>query len=150
LGAFSPRWPCCASPTYLDRFGIPESVEDLRRHRAVNYFSGRGHIAIPWRLPRGTGERELRLENGILVNDTEAFVACALAGMGLIQVPGCVVKEYLNDGRLVRVLPKLRPVDRPLSIMFPAREHLAPQVRVFIDWAKGIVADANSPWISAP
>jgi LysR family transcriptional regulator for bpeEF and oprC len=140
----------CASPVYLDRFGIPETVEDLRGHLAVNYFSGRGHIAIPWRLPRGTDECELRLETGILVNDTEAFIACALAGMGLIQVPGCVVKDYLNSGELVRVLPKLRPVHRPLSIMFPAREHLAPQVRVFIDWAKSIVADVDSPWLSPP
>jgi LysR family transcriptional regulator for bpeEF and oprC len=31
----------CASPVYLDRFGIPESVEDPRGHLAVNYFSGR-------------------------------------------------------------------------------------------------------------
>lgn len=137
----------CASPAYLEKFGTPESVEDLRGHRAINYFSGRGHVAIPWRLARGTGEHELRMSSGILVNDTEAFVACALAGMGLIQVPGCVVKDYLDKGELVRVLPTSRPVHRPLSIMFPAREHLAPQVRVFIDWAKSIVVDVDSPWI---
>jgi LysR family transcriptional regulator for bpeEF and oprC len=68
----------------------------------------------------------------ILVNDSEAFIASPLAGLGMIQAIQAGVADHLEAGRLVEVLPNLKTVDRPVSIMFPNRQYLAPQVRVFI------------------
>jgi LysR family transcriptional regulator for bpeEF and oprC len=70
----------------------------------------------------------------ILVNGSEAFVACALAWLGMSQALRAGVSEHLEAGRLVEVLPRLRTVPRPVSIMCPNRTYLAAQVRAFIDW----------------
>lgn len=139
----------CGSPSYLAAHGMPETVEDLRHHRAVNYFSGRGHRSIAWSLPGDTGIPQFTVPSGIMVNDTEAFIACALNGLGLIQVPGLVVAEHLASGKLVEVLPAMRAIRRPVSIMYPNRQHLAPQVRAFIEWASAIVRSAASEWLQA-
>jgi len=82
-----------------------------------------------------------------MINDTEAFVTCAQNGLGLIQVPALVVAEQLSTGALVEVVPDMRSVKWPLSIMYPSRQHLAPQVRAFIDWVTGMVAASASEWL---
>lgn len=140
----------CGSPAYLAEHGIPTTVDELKQHRAVNYFSGRGHKPVAWSLPDDTAIPEFTLRSGIMVNDTEAFVACALKGLGLIQVPGMVVADQLSSGALVEVVPAMRAVCWPLSLMYPNRQHLAPQVRAFIDWVVGIVADSGGEWLSLP
>ena len=137
----------CGSPEYLSANGTPETVEDLRSHQAVNYFSGRGHRPMAWALPGDTGLPQFALRSGIMINDTEAFVACAVNGLGLIQVPGLVVAEHLASGALVEMVPDMKTIRWPLSIMYPNRQHLAPQVRAFIDWVIGVVSDAAGEWL---
>jgi LysR family transcriptional regulator for bpeEF and oprC len=87
------------------------------------------------------------MRRGILVNDTEAFVGCALAGLGLIQALGASVADHLATGRLVEVLPHMQTVTRPLSILYPNRRHLAPQVRVFIAWITSIFGSSDGRWV---
>lgn len=137
----------CGSPGYLSANGTPETVEDLRGHQAVNYFSGRGHRPMAWALPGDTSLPQFALRSGVMINDTDAFVACALNGLGLIQVPGLVVAEHLVSGALVEVVPDMKTIRWPLSIMYPNRQHLAPQVRAFIDWVAGVVSDAAGEWL---
>lgn len=140
----------CGSPAYLAAHGHPKTVEELKQHQAVNYFSGRGHRPVAWSLPGDMDLPQFTLRSGIMVNDTEAFVACALSGIGLIQVPGLVVADHLASGALVEVVPAMRAVHWPLSLMYPNRQHLAPQVRAFVDWVVGVVADAEGEWLSLP
>lgn len=137
----------CGSPAYFEANGKPETIADLRHHRAVNYFSGRGHRPVAWSLPGDTGIPQFSLPSGIMVNDTEAFVACALNGLGLVQVPGLVVADHLSSGRLQEALPAMRAILRPVSIMYPNRQHLAPQVRAFIDWVSTVMEDAAGEWL---
>lgn len=85
------RMVICASPNYLSLHGTPKRLEELARHKAVNYFSGRGHRAIPWRVSGREEKHELAVPSAMMVNDAEALVACALEGMGLIQVPELLV-----------------------------------------------------------
>lgn len=87
------------------------------------------------------------MRSGILVNDTEAFIACALAGIGLIQAVGAGVEDHLQAGRLVEVLPATETVERAVSVMYPNRRHLAPQVRVFIDWIVALFSTQRGRWI---
>ena len=141
------RMAVCGSPDYFAAHGIPKTIDDLRRHRAVNYFSGRGHRPMAWSLPGDTGIPQFSLPSGIMVNDSEAFVSCALNGLGLIQAPGLVVAEHLSSGKLMEVLPAMRAILRPVSIMYPNRHHLASQVRAFIDWIGSIIVVSTSEWL---
>jgi LysR family transcriptional regulator, regulator for bpeEF and oprC len=138
----------CASPAYLALHGTPRTIADLPRHRAINYFAGRGHRPMPWQILDGDVMRDIVLRNSVMVNDTEAFIASTLAGLGLAQGPGACMAEHLASGALVEVLPGIGKLRRPLSILYPARRHLAPQVRAFIDWSAKVMADHRNPWIT--
>lgn len=137
----------CASPEYLARHGTPSTIKDLSGHLAVTYFSGRGRRRMDWYVKDGNTEEAIHLRPSMLVNDTAAYVDCAIAGMGLIQVAGVYVEERLKKGALIEVLPNRQHITLPLSVLYPHRQHLSPTVRAFVDWTVKIFRERMSDWI---
>jgi len=124
----------CASPAYLSEFGKPETLADLASHRSVNFLSGSSRRALPWTFTDNGKTETMTPKGSILVNDSHAYVNCGVSGFGIIQVPGIMVDAYLQDGRLTEVLADFRPSPRTVSMLYPSKSYLAPQVRVFVDW----------------
>lgn len=129
----------CAAPSYIERYGAPQSLADLGTHRAVDYFSGNNPRPIEWVFNVDRQVKAMRLESGIRVNDTEAFVASALAGFGLLQALEISVRSHLQDGSLVQVLSDYEVPAKRVSILYPHRELLPPKVEVFIEWLKALM-----------
>lgn len=146
----SARMVNCAAPAYLERHGTPLSIEDLRLHRAVQYFSGRDRRVIDWHYLADNEERTIKMKPALSVNDTEAFLHAGLAGFGLMQALGITVEGHLASGELVEILPDVRPNPRPISILYPSKAHLAPQVRAFIEWVSEALARSAGLWLDAP
>lgn len=132
----------CASPAYLARHGMPRSLADLAGHRLVHYqpqFGGRSpgfEYVDPGDPAR---ERSLAMAGMIAVNNSDAYVAACLAGLGLIQVPEAGMIALLDGGRLVRVLDRFRPAPMPVSIVYANRRQLPRRVRVFMDWIAAVM-----------
>jgi LysR family transcriptional regulator, regulator for bpeEF and oprC len=124
----------CAAPDYLQRAGMPASLEDLENHKAVNYFSSRTGRTIDWAFMVDGKEVEVKMKGIVSVNDADAYVTCGLEGFGLIQPALFMVLPHLRSGQLVEVLPKLKPLPMPISAVYPHSRHLSPKVRVFVDW----------------
>jgi LysR family transcriptional regulator for bpeEF and oprC len=139
----------CAAPAYLERHGTPASVHDLRSHLAVHFFSGRDRRVINWHYLVDNEERAIKMKPALSVNDTEAFLHAGLAGFGLMQALGITVEGHLASGELVEILPDVRPNPRPISILYPSKVHLAPQVRAFIEWVSEAFARSAGPWLDA-
>jgi DNA-binding transcriptional LysR family regulator len=144
----------CASPGYLARHGTPESDTDLSGHFAVNYLSPTTGRIVPWEVIENGKPKELELRGRITVNNGETYVACALSGLGLIQIPALTVGKFLDTGRLVEVLPDLRPAPLPVAALYPHREHLSPRLMAFLDWATPLLrkafANRAGPMVQLP
>lgn len=130
----------CAAPAYLDRYGEPRTLDDLASHRAVNYFSGTNPRPIEWFFALDEQVTSMRLKSGINVNDTEAFVASALSGFGLLQALELTVRNHLKDGSLVRVLDGYPVPSKRISVLYPHRDLLPPKVEAFVHWLKALMA----------
>ncbi|KVU81002.1 LysR family transcriptional regulator [Burkholderia ubonensis] len=132
----------CASPAYLARHGTPRSPDDLPEHVAVGYFSSRTGRELDWEYAdMDTGEiHAVKMRSIVSVNSSQAYLACCVAGLGLIQAPRDGLDAPLADGTLVEVLPEWNAAPLPVSVVFPHGRHLAPRVRIFVDW----LADALS------
>jgi len=124
----------CAAPRYLEEHGEPTSLEDLNRHRGVTFLSGHNQRPQAWRFIDAGREQSHVSRQGITVNESNAYVACGVAGFGILQAPGITLDRHLSDGTLVEILRPYRPHPRPVSVLYPSRAHLAPQVEVFVDW----------------
>jgi LysR family transcriptional regulator, regulator for bpeEF and oprC len=123
-----------ASPLYLERYGTPQSLDDLEMHTAVNYFSSRNGRVIDMDFVVDGKPVELRMRSRLSANDGEAYLQCGLEGLGLIQVPYFFALRYIESGALVEVLANWRPSPFPIWAVYPQNRHLSSQVRVFVDW----------------
>ncbi|PWC34327.1 LysR family transcriptional regulator [Azospirillum sp. TSO35-2] len=131
VGAFRPV--TCASPSYIAAHGVPETLEDLERHVAVNYFSRTGKVH-ELSFVRDGEEHEVKMAGTVSVNDADAYVTCGLEGLGIIQPARFMVLPHLRSGALVEFLTEWRPALMPISALYPQNRHLSPKVRVFVDW----------------
>ncbi|MFJ2987258.1 LysR family transcriptional regulator [Collimonas sp. NPDC087041] len=141
-----------ASPAYLERHGMPRTIEDLARHRAVNFFSAQTGKVFPFEFKVDGVVREVTIDGAISVNNAEAYSACCRSGFGLIQCPRYGMEALLASGELREVLPEYRPNPSTVSVLYPHHRQLSPRVRVFVDWLVGVfeVAQREQPSVLAP
>ncbi|MFC4296869.1 LysR family transcriptional regulator [Castellaniella hirudinis] len=138
LGVF--RLINCASPAYLARHGVPQQPGDLLQHQAVCYASQPGARAARWEWQEDGQDRSLVMPTRVSVNNVETYIACCLAGLGLIQIPAFDVREHLESGELVEVLPDWLAAPMPVQLVYPHQRYLSHRVRVFGDWLAEILA----------
>jgi LysR family transcriptional regulator for bpeEF and oprC len=76
----------------------------------------------------------VKMRGALAVNDAEAYVMCGVKGAGIVQAPQFMLLPHLRSGKLVEVLPQWKPRPMPIAAVYPHNRHLAPKVRVFVDW----------------
>ncbi|AIO65748.1 LysR family transcriptional regulator [Burkholderia oklahomensis] len=128
-----------ASPAYLARHGVPRTPADLARHRPINYASPSSGRVAPWEWVEGDTVERLALQGRVTVNSAEAYIACCLSGLGLIQIPAYDVDTHLRAGELVEVLPDHRAAPMPMTLLYPHRQHLSRRFHVFADWLETLL-----------
>ena len=132
----------CASPAYLREHGEPLQPGDLAGgHWAVGYASPRTGRELPWEfLADDGGAQQLQLRSRVVVNNAESYIACCLAGLGLIQIPRFDVQHLLDTGELVEVMPAARAASMPVSLLYPHRRQRSRRLAVFQEWFEGLMA----------
>jgi DNA-binding transcriptional LysR family regulator len=86
-----------ASPTYLERHGAPESVEELDGHRGL-FYTNRG--VADWRFPLPDGTVMVRARVGLRVNNGDMLRDAAIAGLGIALMPMFIVGAAIAAGGL--------------------------------------------------
>jgi DNA-binding transcriptional LysR family regulator len=128
----SVRRIACASPDYLARHGAPATPDALTAHDGITFH---GFPSAPeWRYrgdgPAWSAEPRTRLA----VNATEAAVAAAVAGLGVVRLLSYQIADELRSGALVAILEDFAPEPMPVSLVYPEAGLLPLKVRAFLDW----------------
>jgi DNA-binding transcriptional LysR family regulator len=126
----------CASPAYLAAHGTPQAPGDLDRepHQAVGYFSSRTGRVFPFVFHRGGERLEIEGRRRLDVNDSNAYVAAGLAGLGVVQLAKYAVKEQLDRGELVPLFPEWHHNAVPVYLVYSPNRFVSARMRVFIEW----------------
>ena len=138
----------CAAPAYIERCGIPKSLDDLVQHDTIDMPTPDGR-ARPWTFLRGSASRRLEVKPRISVNEALTIHRLVLNGAGLGILSGYICAPHIAAGRLVQLLPDWLPPSVAVSLVFPSRRELAPAVRAFVDFMK----EVNRPgllWMDDP
>lgn len=130
----------CASPTYVARHGMPQTIEALRDHHAVHYFSSRSGRNCAWDFKVDGKHQEVDMKGTVSVNEAGAYLDCGLKGFGLIQVARYMALPHLQTGELIEVLPQWKPSPTAISVLYPQSRQLSPKVRAFTDWVAELFA----------
>ena len=134
----------CATPDYIARHGMPQHPRDLLEgHRVIAYFSPRTGRRMAFDMVRGEERYEFDLPYALAVNDSTAYQAAVLTGLGIAHAVEPLIQPYLADGTLVRVLPEWRSEPIVLHIVYAPNRHLSSRLRVFVDWVAELFASSN-------
>ncbi len=130
----------CASPAYIQRHGVPAHPGELAHHWAVHYQPAGGARSAAWDWVEDGQPHSVAVPGRVSANHVESYIALALAGLGLVQVPAFDVQEHLDRGELVAVMPAHRPLPMPVHVVVPHRRHLSRRVQVFVQWLETVLA----------
>lgn len=124
-----------ATPGYLARAGIPNTLEDLREHDCIQFQMHSSGRRPPWSFNKGGKRVEIDTTgNWTCQGDFLATAALARHGAGLMQAYRFTVQDALASGELVEVLSEFGGTSRPFVLIYPYARHMPLRVRVFIDF----------------
>ncbi|MCF4164496.1 LysR family transcriptional regulator [Zavarzinia compransoris] len=129
----------CASPAYLAARGTPATPDDLPSHDLVNYAARLPAGDAAWEHVEDGTPRTLTMRSAITVDNAEAYIAAARAGLGIIQIPAFDVRDLLDTGALIEIMPDFRPPPMQLSLLYVRRRHLPPRIRLFQTWIRDVL-----------
>ncbi|WP_259740940.1 LysR family transcriptional regulator [Pseudomonas poae] len=130
-----------ASPGYLAKHGMPQTLDDLliQGHQMVHYTPTLGARMAGWEYPEGDGYASLALPEAMQVNNVQTYHAAGLAGIGLIQAGYLALAHHIKSGDLVEILPDLRPEPLAASLVVAHRRNLSQRVRAFMAWIEHVL-----------
>ncbi len=123
----------CASPSYLESYGVPQSVRELGEHRGIAYSLLQS--TQDWRFQReGKPVATKPPRSVLLANNGEAVRDAILAGVGLGNLPSFFVADDIAAGRLVllHLDAEIAPIE--LWALHPHRREPHPIADALIAW----------------
>ncbi len=124
----------CVSKSYVERRGVPRSLEDLDQHQLVHYASRLGTDTPMFEYDRDGKTHTRPMPSALTVNTTDAYMAACLAGLGIVQVPRIGMTERLSSGEAVDVLAEYRCAPMPVVILQTHGRRPPQRVRAVMDW----------------
>lgn len=123
----------CAAPAYLAQHAPIRTPLDLSHHDCIGF--SHTELRTHWTLEGPEGRITVPVSGRVMANHGEAMLAIAAAGMGIMLQPLELVRDELDAGRLVQLLPAYSAPTRPMHILYAPDRRLTPKLRSFIDFA---------------
>lgn len=131
----------CAAPSYLERFGAPQSVEDLATHRCSAFRHPATGQILPWYLNIDGEIQHRHVTPTLSTNDAELELQAVLAGQVIGQISNLAAAGPIRQGRLVPLLLEHVSDHIGLHLYYGNRTAQPRRVRAFIDLAIQRLAD---------
>jgi DNA-binding transcriptional LysR family regulator len=131
----------CASPAYLKRHGVPKHPSELEDgHHTIRYVSSRNGKLYSFNMFKDGEVIEAGGRHQLAVNDSNAGVTAALAGLGVLHTLTFLVQDHIASGALEPLFPGWCTEAKPIHVVYPPNRHLSNKVRVFVDWVAELFA----------
>ena len=136
----SVRRVLCASPDYLDAAGRPHTVQDLTRHRTIDFVNIMDRGA--WSLVRNGSRVTYKPHSQLRANSADIAIAGAVAGRGITYVLSYMIAPQLARGELEIVLPDHVPPPVPVHVVHKEQGQTSGRVRAVVDALVDALRDA--------
>lgn len=142
----------CASPTYLQACGRPETPKDLTRHNCIVLRQNDAAFGV-WRLSRGKQSESIKVRGSLSTNEGEVALNWALEGHGILMRAEWDLAKYLRSGRLEEVLAEYETPPADIYAVYLERLNLSAKVSFFVDHLRDVFQrsvdgqnDSRAPW----
>ena len=131
----------CASREYIKRRGGPAKPQQIAtdQHECILFRDPATQRAFPWEFHRGRQVVEVPVSGRLLVNDGQTLVSACLAGLGIAQMFGWGIGDYLKRKQLVNLFPDWSDERWPLYAFYVSGTHVPAKVRTFLDFVLELI-----------
>ncbi len=127
----SVRLVLCAAPTYLEKYGIPQTPSELTHHQTI--LSKAVNTGKEWHFEAHNNNYPVKISPRLTVNTNDAAIEAAKAGLGITRLLSYQIAPYLASGALKIVLENYEPSPYPIHVVHREGYHASTKVRAFID-----------------
>lgn len=125
------QWNTCASPQYLDKYGIPNTPYELKNHKCLIYKNAINH---EWSFRDQNRKVKIKVPVKLKSNTLDAVVSAAISGAGITITPAWFVAENIQKNELVLLLEKYQMEPRPVQALFTHHRLLNNKVRLLLEY----------------
>ncbi|HET9046948.1 MAG TPA: LysR family transcriptional regulator [Casimicrobiaceae bacterium] len=136
-----------AAPSYLERRGVPRTLDDLARHNCLA-FNLQGGQQGGWHFRDGNRPLTVRIAGNLECNDTELLHRWTREGLGLSWRSTWEIQRELARGELVTVLDEFALPAYDIMAVYPQQRHVPAKVRFFVEHLKSVYA-VRDYWVTA-
>ena len=124
----------CASPGYLDRYGKPQTPDDLQHHQCLGFTNW--HSQGGWKLMQKQAGGKIGQAPRFESDNGQALRIAAVKGLGIIMMPKELLRPDIEAGRLVELLADDVPPARPINAVYPKGRQLTPKLTSFVEFLR--------------
>lgn len=123
----------CASPSFIAEYGMPATLAELCAQHIVGYQAQNGQMK-PWIIPTSSHPQAWHPSHyRLVVNHTEAHLMAVCNGIGVAQLPYWLIKDKLEQGEIVLILPEVKLDGLPLTLRYKAVQQSSPKIQVVLN-----------------
>jgi DNA-binding transcriptional LysR family regulator len=125
----------CASPEYLDRFGIPLNPYDLRDHRCLCLIRNR-HTFNDWPFIDNGKNLNIKVPPYLSSDSSEIVHNWVLNGLGIAYKLNWDIEKDLASGVIIECLEAFNPLHKNLYLVYVTNNHPQLKHTYFIEFIK--------------
>ncbi|MGB2079517.1 MAG: LysR family transcriptional regulator [Vibrio sp.] len=122
----------CATPEYLNQFGVPTHPQDLTEHNGLHYQLY-DMVHDVWVFHDENREYKIKLGSNRITNDSDLVRRWCVAGKGIVSKSILDMAPDLLAKRVVPVLQAYHSEPTQLWLICPSRQSITPAIRLLRD-----------------
>jgi len=122
----------CATPSYLEAYGIPKHPQELSNHNGL-FYQLQDSVHNVWKFKQKDIEYKVKMSGNRVSDDAELVRRWCVAGQGLAIKSSLDMSNDLLSGALVNVMPEFEPTPTELWLVYPSRQTITPAIRLLRD-----------------
>ncbi len=133
----------CASPEYVEKHGLPLDLNDLQGHRCTGFLHPQTGKELPWEINVNGEVSYIHVPSVARFNNIDAEIAAVKRGIGIGQLSEYLIKNELENGELIQILPDGRVPRLGIYMYYSERTKIPARVRQFIDFCMATMTNDN-------
>jgi DNA-binding transcriptional LysR family regulator len=143
------RFRTVAARSYLERYGTPQTPQELTGHNCVVHVLPHGRAQNVWSYQRDELHCEVKVQGNLSIDDGSRMREMALAGLGIARLPSNNVDPLLaTHDDLVWLLADWSSEAPPVHLMYARGRGASPKVRAFADFVTELFKDSEAGFSS--
>jgi DNA-binding transcriptional LysR family regulator len=125
------RHVVCAAPSYLAKYGTPNTPEELEKHQII--LASGVSPSSEWRFTKDGAPFMMRIKPRLAVTSIHAAIDAAVSGFGITRLISYQIAPQLASGELKIVLSEYENKALPIHIVHREGRHASVKIRTFVD-----------------